>query len=76
MFTVCMADEAAEVSNKENLIFERSFLHGFCHCGEETTVIKELISNSVRDHAFSMDNCGGHNLMMVLGTWLAGTLVH
>ena len=80
MFSV-MADEAADISNKENLSLVLRYVDssknireqfvGIRLCGEETTgnAIKELIINSVHDLVEV-------NLMMVLGTRLAGTLVH
>ena len=51
----------------------REEFSGARHRWEETTgnAIKELITNSVRDLGFTMDN-----RMMVLGTWLVGTLVY
>ena len=72
MFSV-MADEAADVSNKENLSLVLRYVDssknireefvGFRLCGEETTgnAIKELIINSVRDLGLTMDNCRGQS---------------
>ena len=70
MFSV-MANEAADVFNKENLSLVLRFVDcsknireefaGFCLCGEETTgnAIKEFIINSVRDLGLTMDYCRG-----------------
>ena len=65
MFSV-MADEAADVSNKENLDSSKNIREefvGFRLCGEETTgnTMKELIINSVRDLGLTMDNCRGQS---------------
>ena len=72
MFSV-MADEAADVSNKENLSLVLRYVDssknireefvGFYLCGEETTgnAIKELIINTVRDLGLTMDNCRGQS---------------
>ena len=72
MFSV-MADEAADVSNKENLSLVLRYVDssknireefvGFRLCGEETTgnATKELIINSVRDLGLTMDNCRGQS---------------
>ena len=72
MFSVT-ADEAADVSNKENLSLVLRYVDssknireefvGFRLCGEETTgnAIKELIINSVRDLGLTMDNCRGQS---------------
>ena len=72
MFSI-MADEAADISNKENLSLVLRYVDssknipdqfvGFRLCGEETTgnAIKELIINSVRDLGLTMDNCRGQS---------------
>ena len=74
MFSV-MADEAADVSNKENLSLVLRYVDssknireefvGFYLCGEETTgnAIKELIINTVRDLGLTMDNCRGQIIL-------------
>ena len=68
MFSV-MADEVADISNKENLSLVLRYVGcsknireefvGFRLCGEETTgnAMKELTINSVPDLGLTMDNC-------------------
>ena len=72
MFSV-MADEAADISNKENMSLVLRYVDssknireqfvGFRLCGEETTgnAIKESIINSVHDLGLTMDNCRGQS---------------
>ena len=67
MFSI-MADEAADVSNKENLSLLLHYVDsskdireefvGFRLCGEETT---SNAINSVRDLGLTMDNCRGQS---------------
>ena len=72
MFSI-MADEAADVSNQENLSLVLRFVDssgiireefvGFHLCGEETTgeAIKDLILNSITGLGLSMDDCRGQS---------------
>ena len=72
-FLLWLTNEAADVSNKENLSLVLRYVDssknireefvGFRLCGEETTgnAIKELIINSVRDLGLTMDNCRGQS---------------
>ena len=67
MFSI-MADEAADVSDKENLSLVLHYVDsskdireefvGFRLCGEETT---SNAINSVRDLGLTMDNCRGQS---------------
>ena len=86
LFSV-LADEAADVSNKENLSLVVRFVDasrnireefvGFHLCDEGTSgeAIKQLILNATSDLGLSMDDCRGQSYDG-LKTWLAGTLVH
>lgn len=70
MFSV-MEDEAADVSNQENLSLVTRFVDssqnireefvGFRECGEDTSgvSIKNLIIASISDMGLSMDSCRG-----------------
>jgi len=71
-----MSDEAADISNKENLSVVIRFLNstktvreefvGFYHCEDGTTgaAIKDLITGAVTDLGLSMDDCHA-SVMMV-----------
>lgn len=88
MFAI-MADEAADVSNKENLSLVLRFVDssanireefvGFHLCGEETTgeAIKDLILKSINDLGSNMDDCRGQSYDGAgnMACWCVGNVV-